>query len=108
MTNNLLFSKQEFDMLEVMGQLKQMKDDYIDCFGDFYEFGKSGSDIETGKCTYLSANFNEVLIDKTIYLDNYGNFDQLTVCLIKYYYDLYDIKHLCQNSFKTLNKIVGF
>lgn len=76
-----------------MGEYFQAQDDYIDAFGDPAVTGKVGTDIEDGKCTWLSVEALRVMggsataeADRKVLQDNYAKQDAAAVAEIK---DLY-------------------
>ncbi|XP_044746444.1 farnesyl pyrophosphate synthase-like [Coccinella septempunctata] len=75
-------------LLEI-GKYFQVQDDYLDCYGDPEITGKIGTDIETGKCTWLAAKALQIASadQKKIMEENYGKQDPENVRKIK---DLYN------------------
>lgn len=77
-----------------MNHLRQVQDDYLDCFGDSSITGKVGSDIGKGKCTWLSvvalqrASPNQRLIME----EHYGRPEEESIKRVK---GLYKVRELC-------------
>jgi NADP-dependent 3-hydroxy-3-methylglutaryl-CoA reductase len=72
----------------------QAQDDFLDCYGDPEIIGKVGTDIESGKCSWLVA---EALArcsseQRSIIEDNYAIDDPAKVAAIKQLYDELGIK----------------
>lgn len=69
-----------------IGALKQINNDYSDCFGNEPE--KNGTDIQDNKCSWLAITFLERATDqqKRIFIDNYGQRDVTKVNNVKQLY----------------------
>ncbi|XP_046999558.1 farnesyl pyrophosphate synthase-like [Schistocerca americana] len=77
-----------------MGHFFQVQDDYLDCFGDSDVTGKVGSDIATGKCSWLAvtalqrANHQQQIVFKECYATD----DEEKIAVIKELYDQLKLK----------------
>uniref|UniRef100_T1IND5 Farnesyl pyrophosphate synthase n=1 Tax=Strigamia maritima TaxID=126957 RepID=T1IND5_STRMM len=87
-TDQQLHNKAKNVLVE-MGNLFQVQDDYIDCFGDPAITGKIGTDIEDGKCSWLIvtafqlANPDQIAIIQ----ENYRKSDPQCVAKVKNVYE---------------------
>ena len=75
-------------ILMKLGELFQVQDDYLDCYGDSTRIGKIGRDIEDGKCSWLIVQALKLASTEELLLleHNYGNEDPSCVKIVK---DLY-------------------
>lgn len=79
-----------------MGHFFQVQDDYLDCFGDSEVTGKVGSDIATGKCSWLAvtalqrANHQQQIVFK----ECYASADEEKIAVIKELYEQLKLKSL--------------
>lgn len=74
-----------------IGECYQIQDDFIDCYGDPYNTGKVGTDIEDGKCSWLIVNalIHCNHIQRQFLIDNYGKSDPQNVkAVVDIYNDL--------------------
>ncbi|KAK9892209.1 hypothetical protein WA026_019013 [Henosepilachna vigintioctopunctata] len=85
--NQIMHQNAKNILLEI-GKFFQIQDDFLDCFGDPKVTGKIGSDIETGKCTWLAVTAFQLATasQKSLLEENYGKNDPQSVKKIK---DLY-------------------
>ncbi|KAG5675932.1 hypothetical protein PVAND_005789 [Polypedilum vanderplanki] len=103
-----VFRQTKTILLEI-GNFFQVQDDFIDCFGDPSITGKVGTDIQDGKCTWLSvvalqrANEDQRLLMK----DCYGQKDPEKVERVKELYEDLLLPHTYEiyeeESYKIIN-----
>ncbi|KAI7756142.1 hypothetical protein M8C21_026591 [Ambrosia artemisiifolia] len=76
------------DVLVELGIYYQVQNDYLDTFGDPNVYGKTGTDIEEFKCSWLIAMALELANEeeRKILLENYGTTDQDKVEKVKELY----------------------
>jgi farnesyl diphosphate synthase len=76
-----------------MGEYFQIQDDYLDCFGDPAVIGKIGTDIQDNKCSWLvvQALQRSTPEQKTLLKDNYGQWDDGKVTVVKELYHTLDL-----------------
>ncbi|KAF0991683.1 hypothetical protein HZS_2135 [Henneguya salminicola] len=93
------------DTLKNFGLLFQIQDDYLDVFGDSQITGKIGTDIQDGKCTWLTVQLIDLMSDehKKEFETHFGVNNTDSINLIKDLYIKYDLKELFQN---TINKLI--
>ncbi|XP_062544663.1 farnesyl pyrophosphate synthase [Armigeres subalbatus] len=87
-TDPEVFRQTKTILLEI-GLFYQTQDDFLDCFGDPAVTGKIGTDIEEGKCTWLSVVAMQRASDeqKELMKQCYGSSDPENVARIKKLYE---------------------
>nr|Q7XYS8.1 RecName: Full=Monoterpene synthase FDS-5, chloroplastic; AltName: Full=Chrysanthemyl diphosphate synthase; Short=CPP synthase; AltName: Full=Dimethylallyltranstransferase; AltName: Full=Lavandulyl diphosphate synthase; Short=LPP synthase; Flags: Precursor [Artemisia spiciformis]AAP74721.1 chrysanthemyl diphosphate synthase [Artemisia spiciformis] len=100
------------DILVELGMYYQIQNDYLDTFGDPNVFGKTGTDIEECKCSWLIAKALELANEeqKKILSENYGIKDPAKVAKVKEIYHALNLKgayedyetNLYENSMKAI------
>ncbi|XP_069688248.1 farnesyl pyrophosphate synthase-like [Periplaneta americana] len=100
------------DILLEIGELGQIHDDYIDCYGDPGIYGKIGTDIETRKCTWfiVTAMQRATPEQKAILADCYGFQDPVKVEKVKEVYEELDLRSAyatcLQDRYKVLYSLI--
>ncbi|KAF0751961.1 farnesyl pyrophosphate synthase-like [Aphis craccivora] len=103
-----IFRRSKAILLE-MGQLFQVQDDFLDCYGDPEVTGKIGTDIEDGKCSWLAV----VALQKTnseqkkIMEDNYGINNPANVAVIKDLYEQLKLPNAFQLYEEDIYKLIN-
>ncbi|VWU49495.1 geranylgeranyl pyrophosphate synthase, putative [Hepatocystis sp. ex Piliocolobus tephrosceles] len=102
--DNIMYKKIE-NISCLMGEYFQVQDDYLDFFGDFNKTGKTRSDIQNNKLTWLLVKVFELCTesDKTIIINNYGRNNVSCVKNIDSLYEKYNIKKH-YNQYKEAQK----
>lgn len=87
--------RQAKTILLKMGEFFQIQDDFLDCFGDPAVTGKNGTDIQDGKCTWLSVVALQRANSKQRQLmeEYYGDSDPAAVSKIKDLYEELQLPH---------------
>ncbi|KAK8497619.1 hypothetical protein V6N12_042807 [Hibiscus sabdariffa] len=82
------------NVLVEMAIYHQVKDDFLDCFGDPEVTGKIGTDIEDFKCSWLVVKALERADDsqKKLLYENYGKADRACIAKVKELYKTLDIQ----------------
>eukprot|EP00039_Didymoeca_costata_P001458 m.52691 g.52691 ORF g.52691 m.52691 type:complete len:356 (+) comp10811_c0_seq1:60-1127(+) len=116
MLMNGISDKQKHDnALEIlleMGELFQIQDDYLDCFGDPEKIGKIGTDIQDNKCGWLIVQAMKLATpeQKLILEENYAKKDEAKVEKVKAVYrdlDLPSVYHAYERqSYDRLQKLM--
>lgn len=77
-----------------MGEYFQIQDDYLDCFGDPEVIGKIGTDIQDNKCSWLVVQALKRCNaqQRKVLLENYGQWDDKKVAIIKELYRKLDLQ----------------
>lgn len=87
--------RQAKTILLEMGEFFQIQDDFLDCFGDPVVTGKTGTDIQDGKCTWLAvvALQRATPTQRQIMEENYGRSNPEAVARIKDLYEELQLPH---------------
>ncbi|XP_069688250.1 farnesyl pyrophosphate synthase-like [Periplaneta americana] len=100
------------DILLKIGELGQILDDYMDCYGDPAISGEISTDIETRKCTWLivTAMQRATPKQKAILEDCYGCQDPAKVEKVKEVYEELDLRSeyatCLQDRYEVLHRLI--
>uniref|UniRef100_V9IKH4 Farnesyl pyrophosphate synthase n=1 Tax=Apis cerana TaxID=7461 RepID=V9IKH4_APICE len=88
--------KQAEQILLKIGHLFQVRDDYLDCYGKRDIIGKSGTDIQEGKCTWplVVALQHATAKQKNVLKECYGITDEEKVKRVKEIYEEIGISNI--------------
>ena len=93
-----------------MGIFFQAQDDYLDCYGNPSETGKIGTDIQSGKCSWLIANALNIANSeqKIILVNNYSKNNDKSINYVKEIYSQLNMKKKFEeyekNTFENIVK----
>lgn len=100
------------EILCKMGELFQIQDDVLDCFGDPEVIGKVGTDIQDNKCSWLVVQALDKADkkQKKILENNYGQHDEAKVAAVKDLYKSLKLKEFFENyeeeTYQELQKLI--
>ncbi|KAE9533555.1 hypothetical protein AGLY_009193 [Aphis glycines] len=108
-TNDQDIFRQSKAILLEIGQLFQVQDDFLDCYGDPEVTGKIGTDIEDGKCTWLAVVALQKINSeqKKIMEDNYGIDNPANVAVIKDLYEQLKLPNAFQLYEEDIYKLIN-
>ena len=110
---NPLEHKNVENILFAIARLMQIRDDFIDCWGDPSITGKEGTDIQEGKCSWLivTALSRANKRQQQELKENFGRFDSNCINKVKQIYDELKLKEIYQeeesNQFKVICQLIG-
>nr|CAI5826552.1 unnamed protein product [Callosobruchus analis] len=89
-----------------IGELFQLQNDFLDCFGNPKGTGKISSDIKEGKCTWLAAVALEKAnsAQKKIMEEHYGKEDERDAQMVNICEYMEDVSHF---AYKYLRQLVS-
>ncbi|ODM90901.1 Farnesyl pyrophosphate synthase, partial [Orchesella cincta] len=91
-----------------MGHFFQVRDDFLDCFGDVEMTGKIGTDIENCKCSWLFVTAMQSCSpeQKKLLMENYGQREPQKVSVVKNLYNELRLEDAyCRFEEQTYNQI---
>ncbi|XP_013163238.1 PREDICTED: farnesyl pyrophosphate synthase-like [Papilio xuthus] len=105
---NNKYSDKAYKIVESIGSdvglLLQMKNDYLDLYGDEIVEGKTGTDIQEGKCSLPAVTAVKLSNEhqKNIFFENYGRWEDKCVNEIRILYNDLQLKKICVDEEKKL------
>ncbi|OTF79974.1 hypothetical protein BLA29_009862 [Euroglyphus maynei] len=91
-----------------IGELFQIQDDFLDCFGNPEQMGKIGTDIKDGKCSWLIVRALQLANEqqRNLLIKHYGNENDEKIIKDLYRFDLNLIQEYQHYHCQTLMKII--